>query len=133
MVVWRCWNLLFANNDTSWRKNYLILFLYIWFAKLLLSKWWMISSGLNLWNHGRLPKRWYFFTKNPNSFLVHANIWCPLHVFSFDVGDMSKEQRQLRQCKFLHTTRSCSFDVTIENLVSWQSWCAVHLLCYCLA
>jgi len=31
-------------------------------------------------------------------------------------GDMSKEQRQLRQCKFLHTTRSCSFDVTIENL-----------------
>ena len=98
MVVWRWWNLLFANNDTSWRKNSLILFLYIWFTKLLQSKWWMINNGLNLWNHGRLQKNGKFSSQKLNSCMYILLCDAPYINSVNDVGDMSNEQRQPRQC-----------------------------------
>jgi len=64
MVALKWWSLQFANNDTSWSNNFLIIFHSIWFQKLLLWNQQVMKIGLSLWNYGRLPKKWYVLPKN---------------------------------------------------------------------
>lgn len=73
-VVKRRWSPLFASITTIWSNNILIPLHYIWLGELLLSNRPAMNSGLNLWKHGRLPKRWYIFfflkTKAPALYIL---------------------------------------------------------------
>jgi hypothetical protein len=51
----------------------LILFLYTWLGKHLLTKKQVMNGGWLLLNYGKLPKRWYFSLKPNYLWLLHAN------------------------------------------------------------
>ena len=119
-VVLRWWSRLFANNDTDWRRNTLILFHCIQLGRLLLWNVWIINSGLILWKHGWIPEKWLVSSSQPNSCLVYATlaralITCKLYLMQ-ETCEKNKENREL--VKYHQTTGSRSYMVVIDNLVS---------------
>jgi hypothetical protein len=73
--------------------------------KLLRSNAWVMDNGTILWTNGRIPKHDISLCKYQTLDLYM--ILCHLSYINsvFDAGDMSKEQKQQRQCSVLSNNR----------------------------
>ena len=116
---WLYWNDEDCNSPTTTpveRKNILILFHCIKLPKLHLWNRQLMKTGLNLWNHGRLPRKWY------ENQLLRCTWYFGTWVITWIVYIMQeacqKNKENRAKVKFPATTGSCSYPVFVENLVS---------------
>ena len=108
------------------KKDHFDPFPLIWLQKLLLSNQQVMISGWTLQNHGRIPTKWYSIPKIPTSTL-YMILWHLSNMYSlYDVGGMSKEQRQPRQRQVPSNNWLLQLPGFCRKLGKCQ--CAVHVL-----